>query len=140
MRRVRGGAWLFAACTTLTRVRPLVRSRPEGRRSAAAVKEEDAVAENTKSTWSFLSTVLPNSLTPKYITSQWSVAQFHTPNHPTVPSATKTICAFGQERNTIIVVSNDGSFYKCSFDPVRGGECRREYYARFLLVDSDDTE
>mmetsp|Transcript_1297 Transcript_1297/g.4079 ORF Transcript_1297/g.4079 Transcript_1297/m.4079 type:complete len:112 (-) Transcript_1297:379-714(-) len=100
--------------------------------------EVEGAAENTKSSWSFLSSVLPQSLTPKYITSRWSVAQFHTPGHPTVPNATRTICAFGSERNTLIVISNDGLFFKCSFDPAKGGECRRESFARFLQVDDED--
>lgn len=119
-------------------------NQPNGRMDGAPPKqggdEEDTegMAENTRSSWSFLSNVLPQSLTPKYITSRWSVAQFHTPGHPTVPNATRTICAFGSERNTLIVISNDGLFYKCSYDPVKGGECRRESFARFLQVDDDD--
>lgn len=96
-------------------------------------------AVNTKSSLSFLSTMLPQSLMPKYISSQWSVAQFHTPGHP-VHSSTRTICAFGSERNSLIVISSDGSFFKCSFDPQRGGECRRESFARFLQVDDDEAE
>jgi len=120
------------------RPRRRARSRADTHHANGAGLDDSTVAENTRSTWSFLSTVLPNSLTPKYITSQWSVAQFHTPGHPAVPTATRTICAFGSERNTIIVISNDGSFYKCSFDPVKGGECRRECYARFLQVDDDE--
>lgn len=77
---------------------------------------------------------------PKYISSQWSVAQFHTPGHPAVHSATRTICAFGSERNTLIVISSDGSFFKCSFDPQRGGECRRESFARYLQADDEERD
>ncbi|KAJ1628567.1 WD40-repeat-containing domain protein [Pavlovales sp. CCMP2436] len=96
------------------------------------------VAENTKSSLSFLSSLLPTSIMPKYISSQWSVAQFHTPGHQAVHSSVRTICAFGSERNTLIVISSDGSFYKCSFDPQRGGEARREKFARFLQIDDED--
>jgi len=100
----------------------------------------ELAAENAKSTWSFLSNVLPQSLTPKYITSQWSVAQFHTPGTGAAGthSTHRTICAFGPERHTLIVISTDGSFYKCTFDPAKGGECRRESFARYLQVDDDD--
>ncbi|KAG8470216.1 hypothetical protein KFE25_008637 [Diacronema lutheri] len=113
-----------------------------GRSDPASVSKaaDSEVAANTKSSLSFLSGVLPQSLMPKYISSQWSVAQFHTPGHPAVHSATRTICAFGSERNTLIVISSDGSFFKCSFDPQRGGECRRESFARYLQADDEERD
>lgn len=119
---------------------------PRAARRPKAAAEEDgngaleSAAENAKSSWSFLSNVLPQSLTPKYITSQWSVAQFHTPGTAAAGAHTmhRTVCAFGPERHTLIVISTDGSFYKCSFDPAKGGECRRESFARYLQVDDDD--
>lgn len=129
------------ALTSVASARLAPRRRPDASNGGRSAEDEGGtdVAENIKSSWSFLSTVLPSSLTPKYITSQWSVAQFHTPGNSAAHSSMRTICAFGSERNTLIVISSDGSFYKCSFEPARGGECRRETFARFLQIDDEDT-
>jgi len=79
--------------------------------------EADNQVHNPKSSLSFMKSVLP-----KYFSSEWSFAQFRVPEG-------KTITSFGPEANTIIVISADGSFYKCHFDPVKGGECvQRDYY------------
>ncbi|KAI4306984.1 hypothetical protein L6164_030218 [Bauhinia variegata] len=62
---------------------------------------------------------------PKYFSSEWSFAQFH------VPENTQFIVAFGPQ-NSVIIVGMDGSFYRCSFDPVHGGEMLQQEYFRFL--------
>jgi len=94
--------------------------------------------DNPRSNFAFLSGLLPKSLTPTYIQSQWSFAQFRLPGSE--KSLTRSIAAFGQERNarTFLVVSADGTFFKCSFDPVKGGECSREDWQRFLVADEDE--
>ena len=52
---------------------------------------------------------------------------------------TRTICAFAPENtNSFLVVSADGTFYKCGFDPIRGGECYREDWQRFLMPEDDE--
>ena len=53
----------------------------------------------------------------KYFNSEWSFAQFKV-------NGTKTICTFGPD-NTIIIVSNDGKYYQASYDPNKGGECKK---------------
>nr|ACG28490.1 WD-repeat domain phosphoinositide-interacting protein 3 [Zea mays] len=53
---------------------------------------------------------------PKYFHSEWSVAQFR------LHEGEQYIVAFGHEKNTVSVVGMDGSFYRCQFDPVNGGE------------------
>ncbi|KAL6839910.1 hypothetical protein ACP4OV_029720 [Aristida adscensionis] len=53
---------------------------------------------------------------PKYFHSEWSVAQFR------LHEGEQYIVAFGHEKNTVAVVGMDGSFYRCQFDPVNGGE------------------
>ncbi|XP_023532044.1 autophagy-related protein 18c-like [Cucurbita pepo subsp. pepo] len=78
---------------------------------------------NPSSSLSFMRGVLP-----RYFSSEWSFAQFH------LPEATQYIAAFGSQ-NTIIVVGMDGSFYKCSFDPVRGGEMLQQECIRFLKIE-----
>ncbi|XWS65640.1 hypothetical protein CRYUN_Cryun05aG0131400 [Craigia yunnanensis] len=79
---------------------------------------------NPGSSLSFMRGVLP-----KYFSSEWSFAQFH------LPEDTQFIAAFGSQ-NTVIVVGMDGSFYRCSFDPVHGGEMLQQEYVRFLKTDS----
>lgn len=75
---------------------------------------------NPKSSLSFM-----KGLLPKYFSSEWSFAQYRVPD-------TRAIVAFGTEKNSIIVVSADGTFYKALFDPERGGECVQESYAKFI--------
>ncbi|KAK1264445.1 Autophagy-related protein 18c [Acorus gramineus] len=66
---------------------------------------------------------------PKYFSSEWSFAQFH------VPEVTRFIAAFGVQ-NTVVIVGMDGSFYRCSFDPLNGGEMLQLEYIRFLKADN----
>ncbi|XP_008803019.1 autophagy-related protein 18c [Phoenix dactylifera] len=75
---------------------------------------------NPGSSLSFMKGVLP-----KYFSSEWSFAQFH------LPEATRYIAAFGAH-NTVVIVGMDGSFYRCSFDLVNGGEMVQQEYNRFL--------
>lgn len=41
---------------------------------------------------------------PKYFSSEWSFAQFR------VPEETKTIVAFGPQKNTVVIVCANGRF------------------------------
>jgi hypothetical protein len=66
---------------------------------------------------------LIKNILPKYFSSEWSFAQFRVPEG-------KSICAFGTEPNTIIVIAADGSFFKANFE--RGGEAVRVAYAQFV--------
>ena len=68
-----------------------------------------AVAHNPTSSLSFMKTLLP-----KYFSSEWSFAQFRVPD-------VRTIVAFGGEKNSIVVASAAGLFYKALFDPERPG-------------------
>ncbi|KAG6976160.1 hypothetical protein JG688_00001632 [Phytophthora aleatoria] len=70
-----------------------------------------------------------SGLLPKYFSSEWSFAQFRVPE-------TRTICAFGTEKNTIVVVGADGSFYKAVFDA--NGECQNTSYSKFIQSDEDE--
>ncbi|CAN8268018.1 unnamed protein product [Cochlearia groenlandica] len=75
---------------------------------------------NPGSSLSFFRGVLP-----KYFSSEWSFAQFH------VPEVTQLFAAFGAH-NTIAILGMDGSFYRCSFDPEKGGVMTQLEYVRFL--------
>lgn len=82
------------------------------------------IGANPGSSLSFMRGVLP-----KYFSSEWSFAQFH------LPEDTKFIAAFGSQ-HTVAVVGLDGSFYRCTFDPVHGGEMLQQEYVSFLKTDS----
>lgn len=74
----------------------------------------------SRSSLSFMKGVLP-----KYFSSERSFAQFY------LPGTARYIAAFGAQ-NTIAIVGMDGSFYRCSFDPVNGGEMALTEHIRFL--------
>lgn len=63
---------------------------------------------------------------PKYFNSEWSVAQFH------LQEGTHYTVAFGQQKNTVIILGMDGSFYRCQFDPAQGGEMTKLEYHNIL--------
>ena len=90
----------------------------DGKAAAAAAADEKAADKG--GAFSFIKGILP-----KYFSSEWSFAQFRVPD-------VRTIVAFGTEKNSIIVVASDGSFYKALFDPQNGGECVQESYAKFI--------
>ncbi|GFZ19548.1 transducin/WD40 repeat-like superfamily protein [Actinidia rufa] len=63
---------------------------------------------------------------PKYFSSEWSVAQFR------LLEGSQYIVAFGHQKNTVVILGLDGSFYRCQFDPVIGGEMTQLEYHNFL--------
>ncbi|XP_057962859.1 autophagy-related protein 18a-like [Malania oleifera] len=63
---------------------------------------------------------------PKYFSSEWSVAQFR------LHEGVHYIVAFGHQRNTVMILGKDGSFYRCQFDPVAGGDMTQLEYYNFL--------
>ncbi|KAI3864540.1 hypothetical protein MKX03_016997 [Papaver bracteatum] len=81
----------------------------------------------TSSPFSFIRGVLP-----KYFNSEWSVAQFR------FREGLKHIVAFGDQKdaqsNTIVILGMDGSFYRCRFDPVVGGEMTQLEHHNFLSL------
>lgn len=85
---------------------------------------EDDGSGNSKSSFSFMRGFLP-----KYFSSEWSFAQFRVPE-------TRTICAFGNDKNTIVVVGADGSFYKATFDV--NGECEKKSFSKFIQSEEDE--
>lgn len=73
------------------------------------------------SSLSFMKVVLP-----KYFSSEWSVAQFR------LLEGSQYIVAFGHQKNTVVILGLDGSFYRCQFDPTTGGEMTQLEYHNFL--------
>ncbi|CAN6331556.1 unnamed protein product [Urochloa humidicola] len=93
-----------------------------GKKSAAAgsAAMQTNTTSNARSSLSFMKAILPD-----YFSSEWSFAQFR------LPETTRYVAAFGEE-NTVMIIGMDGSFYRCSFDPVNGKEMVRMEYFRFL--------
>lgn len=60
-----------------------------------------------------------------YFDSEFSFAQFRVPDM-------KPLVSFGSEANSIIVLSDEGSYYYASFDPNNGGECTLLTYKNIL--------
>ncbi|KAG2202144.1 hypothetical protein INT47_008116 [Mucor saturninus] len=65
-------------------------------------------------------------LLPKYFSSEWSFA------NAKIPTESRCLVAFGEQKNSIIAICADGTCYKYYFDPRKGGECTRESFERFL--------
>jgi len=82
---------------------------------------EESLAKNSKSSLSFMKEILPS-----YFSSEWSFANFR------VQESHCVVCFGTVEKNSIIVVCADGSYYKYSFDLIKGGECKQETFGRFL--------
>ncbi|KAJ8435725.1 hypothetical protein Cgig2_017704 [Carnegiea gigantea] len=89
-----------------------------------AAPESNTSAAFGGSSLSFIKGVLP-----RYFSSEWSVAQFH------LVEGAQYIVAFGHQKNTVIILGMDGSFYRCQFDPVKGGEMSQLEYHNFLKPD-----
>ncbi|KAG8370657.1 hypothetical protein BUALT_Bualt13G0006000 [Buddleja alternifolia] len=83
--------------------------------------DSNSSAVASSSSLSFIRGVLP-----KYFSSEWSVAQFR------LPEGSQYIVAFGHQKNTVVILGLDGSFYRCKFDPMSGGEMMQLEYHNFL--------
>ncbi|XVF41890.1 hypothetical protein PTKIN_Ptkin01aG0316700 [Pterospermum kingtungense] len=71
---------------------------------------------------------------PKYFSSEWSVAQFR------LPEGSRYIVAFGQQKNTVIIIGMDGSFHRCQFDPVNGGQMTQIEEYNFLKLEETSSQ
>ncbi|CAA2980090.1 autophagy-related 18a [Olea europaea subsp. europaea] len=65
---------------------------------------------------------------PKYLKSQWSETRFRLPQE-----GIRNIVTFGQQqKNTVIIIGVDGSYYRCQFDPEARGEMIQLQHYNFL--------
>lgn len=76
-----------------------------------------------QSSLSFLTSFVP------YFGSEWSFTQFRVPE-------SHSICAFGPNPNSVIVLCSDGAYYKFVFDLTKG-ESRQDAHAKFLQREDD---
>lgn len=83
--------------------------------------------ENTVSTFSRFKSILP-----KYFASEWNFAKCK------APDGVRTICAFGTDPNTIILVGADGSFSQFNYEA--GGDAKRVSFSRFIGEDGPEEE
>ncbi|KAL5198314.1 hypothetical protein ABZP36_001826 [Zizania latifolia] len=67
-------------------------------------------------------------LLPGYFRSERSWAQVY------LREDVKYLVAFGRQRNTVLVIGMDGSFYRCQFDPEIGGEMKQLEYRNFMDI------
>ncbi|XAR61302.1 hypothetical protein NMG60_11034958 [Bertholletia excelsa] len=86
-----------------------------------AISDPNRTVSSPASSLSFIKGVLP-----KYFSSEWSVAQFR------LLEGSQYIVAFGHQKNTVVILGLDGSFYRCQFDPAIGGEMTQLEYHNFL--------
>ncbi|KAK3407391.1 hypothetical protein EUGRSUZ_K03455 [Eucalyptus grandis] len=98
-----------------------VNSGSTGNDASGSASDSSSVVTSSNSSRSFFRGVLP-----KYFSSEWSVAQYH------LREGSPYIVAFGHEKNTVVILGMDGSFYRCQFDQVTGGEMTQLEYHNFL--------
>ncbi|CAH1444066.1 unnamed protein product [Lactuca virosa] len=75
------------------------------------------------------SRALIKGVIPKYFSFVWSLAQFR------LVEGSQYIVAFGHQKNTVVILGLDGSFYRCQFDPKAGGEMTQLEYHNFVKPD-----
>ncbi|XP_076915149.1 autophagy-related protein 18a-like [Bidens hawaiensis] len=93
----------------------------QGIDKATDSSSHNSPVHSSSSSLSFIKGVLP-----KYFSSEWSVAQFR------LVEGSQYIVAFGHQKNTVVILGIDGSFYRCKFDPVTGGEMTQLEYRNFV--------
>ncbi|KAF8401504.1 hypothetical protein HHK36_012444 [Tetracentron sinense] len=98
-----------------------VNAGSQGNDKASSASDPNLAIPSASSSLSFIRGVLP-----KYFSSEWSVAQFR------LHEGSQYIVAFGHQKNTIVILGMDTSFYRCQFDPVNGGEMTQLEYYNFL--------
>eukprot|EP00262_Sarcandra_glabra_P016738 TRINITY_DN555_c0_g1_i1.p1 TRINITY_DN555_c0_g1~~TRINITY_DN555_c0_g1_i1.p1 ORF type:complete len:449 (-),score=41.62 TRINITY_DN555_c0_g1_i1:160-1506(-) len=92
-----------------------------GNENIRSASDPNLLSSSSSSSLSFIRGVLP-----KYFSSEWSVAQFR------LHEGSQYIVAFGHQKNTVVILGMDGSFYRCQFDPTVGGEMTQLECYNFL--------
>lgn len=66
-----------------------------------------------------------------YFDSEWSFAKFRVQD-------TRTKVGFGPEPHSIIVISYEGNYYSATFDPIAGGEFKRDLFLQIFEKGEDN--
>lgn len=100
---------------------------PENETSQGSSSSSDAAIVPSSSSRSFIKF---KGVLPKYFNSEWSVARFH------LHEGTQYTVAFGLQKNTVIILGMDGSFYRCQFDAANGGEMTQLEHHNILIPET----
>lgn len=92
--------------------------------SVQTTSNQNSGAPPVVSHLSFIKGVLP-----KYFSSEWSVARYR------LNEGLQYVVGFGHQKNTVVILGMDGSFYRCEFDPLAGGEMTVVECRNFLKPD-----
>ncbi|CAI0551205.1 unnamed protein product [Linum tenue] len=93
-------------------------------------RSQVVAAQNPSNGLGISSLSILKGVLPKYFSSEWSVAQFR------LPEGSQYLVGFGQQKNTVIIIGLNGSFYKCEFDPAKGGEMTQLEHHNYLSADN----
>ncbi|KAJ0979844.1 hypothetical protein J5N97_015318 [Dioscorea zingiberensis] len=97
--------------------------------STESATSHSSTEQNTSTFGSFPSIL--KGVLPKYFHSEWSVAQFRLPEGPQYK------VAFGHQKYTVIILGVNGSFYRCEYDPMAGGEMKQLECHNFLKTEDN---
>ncbi|CAH1444217.1 unnamed protein product [Lactuca virosa] len=96
----------------------------------SAIESSQTPSEHIKTTPSVVSHLsFMKVVLPKYFSSEWSVARIH------LNEGLQYVVGFGHQKNTVVILGMDGSFYRCEFNPVGGGEMSVVETHNFLKPD-----
>ena len=83
---------------------------------------------------SILSSIAPYlNLQNSILDNEWSFAQFH------IDCKNNNVANFVNKDNTIIVLTEDGMYYRAKFD-LKGGECKTLQEKNFLEIENKDDD
>ncbi|GJN10728.1 hypothetical protein PR202_ga28846 [Eleusine coracana subsp. coracana] len=99
-------------------------SPPEDGDESDAPKTASA-AKPTQGWSSYLRGFIPVSV-PSYFQQDYSLAKFR------LREGIKYMVAFSHEPHVVLIIGMDGSFYRCQFDPVNGGDMEQLEYRNFM--------
>ncbi|XP_024967879.1 autophagy-related protein 18a-like isoform X1 [Cynara cardunculus var. scolymus] len=108
-------------------------SGPLGMERSQSVSELNNATSPVVSHLSFMKVGVAGVL-PKYFSSEWSVARVH------LNEGLQYVVGFGHQRNTVVILGMDGSFYRCEFDPAGGGEMSVVECHNFLKPEAEAEE
>uniref|UniRef100_A0A8I6XCM4 Uncharacterized protein n=1 Tax=Hordeum vulgare subsp. vulgare TaxID=112509 RepID=A0A8I6XCM4_HORVV len=101
---------VFSVNVDSPRLTPEDSDGPGGLQAASAPSSPAVATANKRSSLSFAGGFLPG-----YFSSEWSSTQIR------VPEGTKYLVAFGSQPDTVLILGINGRFYRCRFDPEKGG-------------------
>ena len=94
------------------------------------VKENKGV-KNPKSFLSSLGSYL--NIQNEYLQNEWSFSQYH------IEVKSKYLVNFVDE-NSFVIITEDGIYYRCKFNPSTGGECTTLQQKNFPFMDLNDDD